>query len=137
MAHLLLIEDDQTLRRALCVSLEKMGHTVVETGDGRQALSAFKKQPADLIVTDLIMPGMEGVETIRELKKMNPRVPIIAISGGGRGSPAGYLQIAQSFGADKIYAKPFDIGALCQSVEELLGNIGGSTQAERDDRGPS
>jgi len=78
------------------------------------------------------MPGTEGVETIRELKKIKPQVPTIAISGGGRGSPDGYLQIAQAFGAAKTYAKPFDFGVLCAAVAELLGETGRSSQTKRD-----
>ena len=91
-----------------------------------------KKQPADLVITDLIMPGMEGVETIRELKKIKPQVPIIAISGGGRGSPESFLQIAQTFGVEKIYAQPVDFGVLCAVVAELLRKTGGSSQTKRD-----
>ncbi len=121
MALILLIEDDPTLRRALCMSFEKLGHTVSETGDGHAGLAVFKTHAFDLVVTDLIMPVMEGVETIRELRKIKPHIRIIAMSGGGRASPESYLQIAQTFGAAKVFTKPFEIGALCQAVEELLG----------------
>ena len=127
MANILLIDDDQTLRRALRLSLEKLGHAVVEAREGQAGLAAFKSQPIDLVITDLIMPEMEGVETIRALKKLSPGVPIIAITGGGRGSPENYLSIAQQFGAAKVFAKPFEFAALCSAVTMLLG---GSDHAE-------
>ena len=121
MARLLLIEDDQTLRRALRIALVKSGYEVVEAGDGHEGLLAFKAQPVDLVITDLIMPEMEGVETIHALRQLSPFLPIIAISGGGRGSPENYLHIAQKLGAAKAFAKPLEPSELCAAVASLLG----------------
>ena len=124
MPRILLIEDEPSLRRALCLALERSGHEVIEAGDGREAMAAFQAQPVDLVVTDLIMPEMEGVETIRALRKLSPVLPIIAITGGGRGAPASYLTLAQRFGASKMIAKPFEPDILCKAVASLLGADG-------------
>ena len=121
MHRILLIEDDQMLRRALRIALVKSGYEVVEAGNGHEGLMAFKAKPVDLVVTDLIMPEMEGVETIQVLRKLSPYLPIIAISGGGRGSPADYLHFAQKLGAARAFAKPFEPGELCAAVGSLLG----------------
>jgi DNA-binding response OmpR family regulator len=125
MPRILLIDDDQTMRRALRIALEKSGHEVAEAGNGCEALVAYRLRPADLVIADLIMPEMEGVETIRALRKLRPELPIIAISGGGRGSPENYLHLAQQFGAAKTFAKPFDFGILDAAVTSLLGGAGG------------
>ena len=121
MPSILLIDDDQTLRRALRLSLEKIGHVVAEAGDGHEGLVAFKVKPFDLVITDLIMPEMEGVETIRIMRKLRPSLPIFAITGGGRGSPENYLSIAQRFGATQLFQKPFEFSVLCSAVTTVLG----------------
>ena len=125
MESILIIDDDTTLRRALRLTLERSGYRVFEAGDGREGLGLLKREIVDLVITDLIMPGMEGLETIRELRKLNPSLRIIAISGGGRGTPAEYLDIATQFGAAKVFTKPFDFSALCSAVSGLLGSSSG------------
>jgi len=122
MSRILLIEDDQPLRRALRIALEKSGHLVVDAADGRKGLSAFKAQPAELVITDLIMPEMEGIETICALKKLNPALPIIAMTGGGRTVADDYLHIAQLCGATQVFAKPLEPDTLCAAVATLLAN---------------
>lgn len=124
MSRILLIEDDRSLCRALRLALEKFGYVVFEASDGREGLRAYQAEPVDLVVTDMIMPEMEGVETIRALLKLNPSLKIIAITGGGRGTPDGYLRLATQFGAAKVFAKPFEIGDLCGAVEQLLRTEG-------------
>jgi DNA-binding response OmpR family regulator len=120
MSTILVIEDDRQFCRALRLALEEDGHTVTEAGDGREGLKSFEAHPADLVVTDLIMPEMEGVETIRALRKINPTLKIIAITGGGRGAPDNYLAIAKKFGAAQVFAKPFEIRTLCAAVKAML-----------------
>jgi len=120
MSRILLIDDDQTLRRAMRIALEKSGCEVLEAGDGHAGIAAFKAQSVDLVVTDLIMPDMEGIETIQTLRKLSPHLPIIAISGGGRGTPDNYLHFASKFGAALAFAKPFELNALCTAVASLL-----------------
>lgn len=120
MSRILLIDDDDSLRRALRLALEKSGFAVTAVGDGRAGLAAFEIQPVDLVITDLVMPNMEGVETIRALRKLAPHVPIIAISGGGRGSADGYLNIAKILGAALTLEKPLEPADLCAAVTRLL-----------------
>jgi DNA-binding response OmpR family regulator len=129
MLRILLIDDDSTLRRALRIALEKSGYEVVEAANGREGLAAFALQPADLVVTDIIMPEVEGVETIRGLRKASVAVPIIAISGGGRGSAEDYLYYAKIFGANRVFEKPFDIDTLRAAVASLLGLEGAASPA--------
>ena len=120
MTRILLVEDDQTFRRALHLSLEQSGHEVTDAEDGGQGLRAFTEQPTDLVIIDLIMPNVEGIETIRKIRKLSPKVPIIAISGGGRNAPGDYLRAARTLGASEILAKPFNLGVMQDAVARLL-----------------
>jgi DNA-binding response OmpR family regulator len=120
LPRILVIEDDAQLRQMLAIALGKAGHEVVECADGRKAISAHETRPVDLVITDLIMPEMEGIETIRRLRQLSPTVPIIAISGGGRVTADSYLSIARRMGATKILSKPFELNLLCAMVAELL-----------------
>ena len=129
MFRILLVEDDHPLRRALRISLEKSGYEVVEASGGREALAAFKRQPVDLVITDIIMPEMEGLETIHALRKLSPYLLIVAMSGGGRSTPEEYLRLAQQFGAVKVFAKPFEPGALCAAVASLLSGTGATASS--------
>jgi len=83
MARILLIDDDAPVRRTLRKMLERQGYEVEEAPDGKAGLTLYQENPADLIITDLIMPEMEGIETIMELRRRFPDVKIIAMSGGG------------------------------------------------------
>ena len=86
MSHILIIDDDILICQLLRRILEQLGHRVTDAQDGRKGLNAFQADPADLVITDLIMPGMEGIETIMEMKRRFPGTKIIAMSGGGVGS---------------------------------------------------
>jgi DNA-binding response OmpR family regulator len=118
--RILVIEDDARLRTALGQLLEGEGFEVMEAEEGEDGLSQFRARPADLVVTDLIMPGKEGMETILELRREYPDLKIIAISGGGRVRAAEYLPVAAAAGADKTLAKPFSFVRLLQIITELL-----------------
>jgi CheY-like chemotaxis protein len=120
MAHILLIDDDDGFRRMLRRTLERAGHSVTEAGDGAQALHALRDITVDLVITDLIMPEMEGIETIRELRQSHPDLGIIAMSGGGRMTPEGYLAAAKVFGAARVLAKPFENEELFAAIEAAL-----------------
>ena len=125
MPRVLIIEDDPALRRALRIFLEKSGHTVVEAHDGQVGLKAHAAQTFDLIVTDLIMPEMDGVGLICALRKSHPTLPVIAISGGGRMSPENYLHIARQCGAAVVLAKPFAMEKLGVAIDQLLAKKAG------------
>jgi len=121
MAHILLIDDDNLLRGLLRINLEEAGYTVTEARDGKEGLALQAQSPADLVLTDLIMPEKEGVETIIELRKKHPKVKIIAMSGGGRGSATDYLQTARKLGAARTLCKPFTDEELLAAIQEVLG----------------
>ncbi len=123
MSLILLIEDDEPLRTVLAATLRDAGHRVQQAANGREGLKLFVKEPADVIVTDLIMPEQEGIETITTLRKEHPDLPIIAISGG-LVHAAAYLKAAQKLGANRALAKPFSSADLLRAVEEVLRRDG-------------
>ncbi|MDY0389934.1 response regulator [Desulfobulbus oligotrophicus] len=118
--RILVIDDDDQMRTLLRQVMEWAGYEVMEAENGREGMQKHLKQPADLVITDLIMPEQEGLETITSLKKAYPAIKIIAISGGGRIGPEAYLPAAQELGADKVFTKPFDVHELAEAVRELL-----------------
>ncbi|HTL66593.1 MAG TPA: response regulator [Lacunisphaera sp.] len=120
MAHILVIDDDALLREVLRLGLERFGHQVSEARDGRSGLAVQQARPVDLVITDILMPGMEGLETILELRRHYPQVKIIAISGGGLGRAGDYLTMAAKFGAHRVVSKPFSMTRLAELVTELL-----------------
>ncbi len=101
--------------------LEKAGYLISAACNGKEGLLAQHRQPVDLVITDLIMPEKEGIETIIELRRTYPRLRIIAMSGGGRTAAADYLQIARHVGAARVIAKPFGIEEMVAAVREVLG----------------
>ena len=120
MARILVIDDDDAFRRMLRRTLERAGHSVTEAGDGAQGLKVLRDIAVDLVITDLIMPEMEGIETIRALRHDYPELGIIAMSGGGRMTPDGYLAAAKGFGAARVLAKPFENEELFAAIEAAL-----------------
>ena len=87
--------------------MERAGYEIDLASNGEEGLRLFRKTPADLVITDIIMPEKEGLETIREMKKMKPELKIIAMSGGGKISADNYLETAKIFGASRLIEKPF------------------------------
>ena len=122
MATILLVDDDEGVRDILHKTLVNAGHEVEDAVNGSVAVAAYRRQPRDLVITDLVMPEKDGLETIMELRRLNPAVRIIAMSGGGRTLGLGqlYLESARSFGASRILAKPFTSAALLKAVSEAL-----------------
>ena len=120
MACILIIDDDIQILKLLREMLKREGHKVVEAPDGKKGIRLFKENGADLILTDIIMPEKDGLETIMELRKDSPNVKIIAISGGGRIEAEPYLNMAKQFGALRTLRKPFQREELLQAVGELL-----------------
>jgi len=121
MARILVVDDEPQMRELLRVALEGRGHTVDQAADGREAFLRLAKHQPDLVITDLVMPDMEGLETIQALRGKFPTLPIIAISGGGRIGPETYLSMASQFGAERTFAKPFRMTELLTAVQELTG----------------
>lgn len=124
MADILIIDDEELVRLTLRSLLEQAGHSVREACDGLQAEEMWKAQLPDLMITDLIMPEREGIETIRVFRNEYPDVPLIAISGGGRRGNDDYLAIASAFGATATLQKPFELDELLSTVDEALTSKG-------------
>ena len=120
MRRVLIIDDDEQMRALLRDILEQAGYEVTDACDGVAGLSRFRAQPSDLVITDLIMPGKEGVETILELRREFPTLPIVAISGGGRNASRDYLDIAIRLGARLTVAKPFTRQEILEAVRLSL-----------------
>ncbi len=119
MARILIIEDDAPLRGVLAEALQLAGYEVFQAEDGRQGVEVFQLAPADLVITDLVMPGQEGIETITKLLHDRPGLPIIAISGSVEHSGL-YLEVARKLGATRTLAKPFGTKTLLGAVEAAL-----------------
>jgi len=120
MKRILIIDDDFLVRDMLERLMRKSRYDVETAEDGGRALRLHRRPPVDLVITDIIMPEKEGLETIAEFRKSAPAVKIIAISGGGRIGPSSYLRMAKLLGAARTFAKPADTAQLLSTVEELL-----------------
>jgi CheY-like chemotaxis protein len=120
MARILLVDDDEALRKVLARTLILWGHEVLEASNGLDALAAQELEPVDLMVTDLIMPRKEGIETIKECRRKHPTTKIIAMSGGGRSGAADYLRMAKALGADGALSKPFSNQMMADAINQLL-----------------
>ncbi|MBT8341159.1 MAG: response regulator, partial [Desulfatitalea sp.] len=106
----LIVDDDPQIRKLLREIVRDLGHRSLEAGDGAMAIDAFNKGPVHLVITDILMPEKDGIETIMEMRTSKPEVPIVAISGGGRLTSGVYLSIAERLGVAKTMAKPIDTG---------------------------
>lgn len=124
MKKILLIEDDEMIRHLLRIRLVNLGYTVIEAANGAEGLALHAAEPMDLVLTDLIMPEKEGLETIMELRRRDPAARIIAMSGGGRLTAAGCLSMAQRLGANSVLAKPFSNEELTAAITALLETDG-------------
>lgn len=121
MELILLIDDNLKIREVLRQILERAGYEVMEATDGREGLSLYRKRQPDLVITDIVMPRKDGLETITDLRIEFPGSKIIAISGGGRLEPKPYLELAKGFGANRLLTKPFGHEEFLKTVQDLLG----------------
>lgn len=119
MAKVLLVDDDKLVTYALCRYLRKMGHEVTELPNGAKVIATIQAQAPAILVTDLIMPDVEGLEVIVEVRKKYPELPIIAMSGGSRLVDASYLDTARQLGANHVLQKPFDEAELDRLINTL------------------
>jgi DNA-binding response OmpR family regulator len=120
MARILVVDDNEVVRRIIRQALEFEGHDVEVAENGDRALDHFRERVTDLVITDIVMPDREGIETILELRLLDTEVKILAISGGGLFSPGAYLSSARLLGADSSLAKPFTARELIEAVDALL-----------------
>lgn len=121
MANILVVDDEDLVRFSVRQMLEGAGHTVREAADGVEGIALLQDGSFDLMITDIVMPRKEGMETISEAKRMQPDLRVIAISGGGPVGQFHYLDLAKQFGADAVLAKPFKKQELIAVVDALIG----------------
>jgi|SRR5262245_11994519 len=117
---ILLIDDDLLVRSTLEDTLSSAGFTVVTAANGAHAESMMKGNTVDLVITDIMMPQVDGIETIRRLRQLQGSVKILAISGGGPNLGTGLLDLARKIGADRSLPKPFMPNDLLNAVREML-----------------
>ena len=120
MKKILVVDDDDLIRDLLFEILEDRGYKVFEAENGNRAMQLLKSETFDLIITDIIMPDKEGIETIIDIKKKLPQAKIIAMSGGGQLDANSYLSIAKKLGVQHTVSKPFDPKVLMKLVDEML-----------------
>ena len=124
MSRILIIEDDMLTREWLESLLTRNGYTVDSATNGQEGIDLFKNHQAELVITDIVMPEKDGIETITDLKRHHPEVKVIAISGGERrpeGVSKNYLHSARLLGANRAMQKPIANEDLLMAVRELLG----------------
>lgn len=113
---ILVVDDDSSVRELFAAMLEGAGHRVLQAPDGSAAIVYCRQRPVDLLITDLVMPEQEGIETIRQFVQEFPHIPIIATSG-----MAAYLPVAKALGAALVLEKPIAHADLLQAVRSLIG----------------
>jgi DNA-binding NtrC family response regulator len=117
MARILVIDDEQSVRAAIEQALKIKDHEVIGAEDGTEALKQYSEESADLIITDMYMPGQDGIGVMVQFRKLAPQLPIIAMSGNPKGD---VLMIAEKLGAIGVLEKPFEVKELLSLVERAL-----------------
>ena len=130
MPRILVIDDDSQVREMLEEMLNRVSYEVVAAENGRKGLDSLKDQPVDLAIVDMLMPDMDGLETIRRVRSEHPNIPIIALSGGGSFDRFDLLEKAKSLGAVASLRKPVDWEELTTVVGRLFGSGNDAKAAE-------
>ncbi len=120
MTKILVIDDDDLVRSMICTSLKKEKFDVVEARNGNEGVEKAKAEKPDLVITDILMPNKEGIETIMDLHALDSKVKIIAMSGGGSSKNMSFLEMAKKVGAQHVLNKPFKSSTLLGAVNSLL-----------------
>ncbi len=120
MVRILVIDDELSVLEVLREILQLEGYDVVTAANGEEGLELFKKTPCDLVITDMVMPVKDGLQTILDLRKENPDLPVIAMSGGGAISKERYLAVAGYLDRVITIAKPFSVKSITEAVVKLL-----------------
>jgi CheY-like chemotaxis protein len=129
MASVLLIDDDETLRFITAEILRSAGHTVDTADDGKAGLALYKVKHHDLVLTDIVMPDMDGLKLIEELRQTEPRPRVIAMSGGNAPHEPCYLATARRLGVERTLAKPIFPRVLLRAMAEALAEPAQPTEA--------
>ena len=120
MSRILIIDDDPDIRRLLKGALEKIQHEILEAADGIEGLRSWRDKNPDLVITDIVMPGKDGLDTLFEMVSLDPRVKVIAMTGGNWREAVDRLHDARLFGAVRTVAKPFTLSEMLRVVGEVL-----------------
>jgi two-component system chemotaxis response regulator CheY len=131
VTKILVIDDDTIVRETIIHILEDEAYEVVSAEDGARGMVVFRSEQPDLVITDIIMPEQEGIQTIAEMRKAKPDAKIIAISGGGRIGKADFLSMARALGAMDVIPKPFDPDELLTIVRDCLAGRAGRSNREQ------
>jgi two-component system, OmpR family, response regulator len=119
--HILLIDDEPLVLRSLELVVSRGGYKVSQAQDGRAGLAVLEREAVDLIITDVFMPEMDGLEVIMACRLRYPAVKVFVLSGGGRAKGiVDGLAVAAEMGADRVFSKPVSASALLEAVEEVL-----------------
>lgn len=130
MARILVVDDDTMVRTTIRAGLLRAGHAVLEAGDGEEAIGVLQKAEVDLVVSDIVMPEVDGIGLLLKLRKQFPQLRVIVISGGGRMQNVDFLRMAQTLGADRVLAKPFTPDQLQKAVQAVLDSPRAAPQDE-------
>jgi DNA-binding response OmpR family regulator len=117
----LVIDDDSAVRATLAFVLEERGYRVLQSENGETGLTAFRAHNPDLVITDIVMPVKEGLQTITEIRRERPGTRIIALSGGSRRGHNDFLDIARQLGAWDVLVKPFEVEDILARVDRCFG----------------
>jgi len=120
VSKILVIDDDVVVRTAMVQFLADLGYDVVSAEDGQRGMRLFRSEKPDLVITDIIMPEKEGIQTIAEIRRERPDAKVIAVSGGGRIGNTDFLKIARQLGATDVIAKPVDPDDFAARIERCL-----------------
>jgi CheY-like chemotaxis protein len=118
--RILIAEDDAQVRRFLSHVLREEGYEVEAVPDGAVALDLHRKHPAQLVLLDMYLPGVDGLETMIRLRQEFPKLPIIAMSGGGHLEKEDLLDMAKRLGADAVLSKPIEKKTLLEGVKQWI-----------------
>ncbi|MGD2047547.1 MAG: response regulator [Gemmatimonadota bacterium] len=121
MALMLVVDDEVRIREVLELILSELGHDVLTCVDGKAAVAAVDQAPVDLVITDVIMPNMDGIEVLLSLKESHPGLPVVVMSGGGPYDTRILLKTAGLLGAVVTLEKPFGPQEVTQAIEQALG----------------
>jgi two-component system response regulator (stage 0 sporulation protein F) len=129
MARVMVVDDDSGIRAGMARYLRMQGHEVIEAGGGGEALRLAAHVEVDLVITDINMPDVDGIEVIMKLTEARAGLPVIAISGGGLMPKDLLLASADLLGAVRTLSKPFDLSDLRRAVDDALaGPVGPSSR---------
>lgn len=120
MKSVLIVDDEPGMREMVKQLLLNEGYHVLEASNGKHAMEFLKNESPELVITDIIMEKMDGVEIILEIRENYPDIKIIAMSGGSKISSEDYLESASDLGADRIFNKPFALSDMLNAIKELI-----------------